>query len=62
MQTPSIIKHNDAISLLEPDHQVVSFLFKKYENPLTIKTNILNIMLKKKIVKCSLKPKNQKWI
>ena len=31
MQTQSDIKHNNAISLLEADHQVVSVLFKKYE-------------------------------
>ena len=31
MQTPSDIKHNNAVSLLEADHQVVSVLFKKYE-------------------------------
>ncbi|MES2499950.1 MAG: hemerythrin domain-containing protein [Pseudomonadota bacterium] len=31
MQTLSDIKHNNAISLLEADHQVVSVLFKKYE-------------------------------
>jgi hemerythrin superfamily protein len=31
MQTQSDINHNNAISLLEADHQAVSVLFKKYE-------------------------------
>lgn len=31
MQTPSDYKHNNAIALLEADHQVVNALFKKYE-------------------------------
>ena len=31
MQTKSDMKHNNAISLLEADHQAVSTLFKKYE-------------------------------
>lgn len=29
MQTQSDIKHNNAISLLEADHQAVSVLYKK---------------------------------
>lgn len=31
MQTPSDIKHNNAVALLEADHQVVDGLFKKFE-------------------------------
>lgn len=31
MQTPSDSKHNNAIALLEADHQVVNVLFKNYE-------------------------------
>lgn len=31
MQTPSDIQHNNAVALLEADHQAVSKLFKQYE-------------------------------